>query len=112
MIRKSSNQVAIKFINDLTNDAILRALTVKNDDLCTQLLEGYYGEQLDEIQTRFNEEGDLISGKIVHKLSSNEEVLEYNGFVADEKINRISFEPIQKLNEVDIWFETCKYGTL
>lgn len=26
-------QVAIKFINDLTNDAIMRALTMKDDDV-------------------------------------------------------------------------------
>lgn len=49
----------------------MRALTAQFDELAQQLLQQYYGEQLSEIQKKFEEEGDYLSGRIVHKVRPN-----------------------------------------
>ncbi|CAL6003708.1 Conserved_hypothetical protein [Hexamita inflata] len=116
--RKSSqqktNETAIKFINDLTNDAIMRALNLDGDLVCERLLQEYFGEEFENIKETHKSKGQILSGEVVHNIEQNglEELEQSNFFINDHQINRLTFEPIQKLNEVDVWFEMCKRGNL
>ena len=88
-----------------------------NDDVAKAMLEQYYGTQLKTTLTQFEQMGRIFSGEIVQKISTSHEtglteLEQSNFFVQDHLINRLTFEPVQKLNEVDVWFEMCKYGTL
>jgi len=88
-----------------------------NDDVAKAMLEQYYGAQLKTTLTQFEQMGRIFSGEIVQKISTSHEtglteLEQSNFFVQDHLINRLTFEPVQKLNEVDVWFEMCKYGTL
>ena len=59
---------ARRFISDLTNDAIMRALSIDDDALAERLLQEYFGQDLAKVKELYRERGPFISGAVVHKI--------------------------------------------